>query len=219
MEAGDHGDRGETAQEPVVVEFNTQWENVTTQSQRTEGSTVKANESATGPVTSRTVQTITVSHTGLQLSETGQRRRAHNMWLEVGNWEHHRRRSLFRKNVQRGAVRGAQWVFQSFLWEWAHCRVDTQVRRRLAKGQVQAHLWSQRHWLLFRLTAQGRCFYTWIFAKEPQLGLLPCHTNVWAVFTYWSVFRFEFGILLNAGTTPCFGICCCLLLGRKLKSS
>lgn len=70
--------------------------------------------------------------------------------------------------------------------------MDTQVCWRLTKGQVQAHLSSQRHWLLLRFTAQGRYFYTWIVAKEPkalacylfmQMFGLSLHINLHSVLT------------------------------------
>lgn len=66
MEAGGHGDPGETVREHVVEEFSIPWGNVTTQSQRTAGSTVKASACATGHVTSRTVQIIMVSRNGVK---------------------------------------------------------------------------------------------------------------------------------------------------------
>lgn len=61
MEAGDHGDPGETAQGHVVVECSTPLESVITQFQRMEESTVKANGCNTDRVILRTVQIIMVS--------------------------------------------------------------------------------------------------------------------------------------------------------------
>lgn len=63
MAAGGHGDPGESVRGPAVEEFSIQWENVITQCPKTEGSTVKANEYATGPATLRTVRITAVSHT------------------------------------------------------------------------------------------------------------------------------------------------------------
>lgn len=63
---------------------------------------------------------------------------------------------------------GTQWILQSFLWQWATCGVDTQVRWSLTQGQVQAHLSGQRHWLLLRSAAQGSDFSP----KNQGLGLV-----------------------------------------------
>ena len=64
MEAGGSGEPGGSVLEPAVEAFSTQCGNVTIQSRRTEGSTVKASVCGTDHVTLRTVQTILVSRSG-----------------------------------------------------------------------------------------------------------------------------------------------------------
>ena len=55
--------------------------------------------------------------------------------------------------------------------------MDTQVRRSLTQGQVQAHLSSQRHWLLLRFAAQGSDFSSDFLPKKQGLSLLPFHAS------------------------------------------
>lgn len=117
---------------------------------------------------------------------------------------------------------GSQWIFESFLWEWACGGVDTQVCWSLTKGQVQAHLSSQRHWLLLRFAAQGSYCYSYVLPGNQGVDLLPLHAicDVPSLICLLKCVQLQTRTFLLDNVGNCLiWVWCCFQLWMKLESS